>query len=110
MEALVPMFAFCLLLLGFGFSLVFIFYAVENYPDKYTTEVNLTLRSVAMLLYTVFATAVFVYASVKIFEPNAQIINLGYLLRPCLMFGGLATGLYWLKLHEKVEQEGGDQR
>lgn len=110
MTDLVPVFAFSLLLVGFGFSLMFIFYAAENYPDKYTTEINLVLRSVAMLMYTVFATGVFVYASVKIFEPNAQVINPGYFLRPCLMFGGLLTGLYWLKLHEKVEQKGGDRR
>lgn len=102
MEALVPIFAFCLLLVGFGFSLVFIFYAAENYPDKYTTEINLTLRSVAMLLYTIFSTAVFVYASAKMFESDFQITNVVCFLRPCLMFSALLTGLYWLKLHEKL--------
>ena|SRR3989344_2629019 len=110
MECFEPMLAFSVLLLGFGFSIYFIFCAVENYPKLYARGTNQLLRASALFIYLTASSLLILFSSCKLFDPNWKIASNTSFFSPCLMFSVLFTGLYWLKICAQVTQEEGDDR
>lgn len=110
MEWFVPVLAFCILLSGFGFSLYFIFCAVENYPELYARGTNQLLRASALFIYLIGASPLILFESCRIFDPNWKITHSSSFFYPCLMFSAIFTGLYWLKICAQVTQKEGDDR